>query len=372
MRSRRLRSLLVAAAILLAGFALSALLGRQKPQEEKSRPAKAALAPRLLTVEIGRVALPLELSGPIEAVRKIELYAEVSGVFRDAARPFREGSSFSKGETLLLLDDGVYRNSVLAEKSRLLNQLTLVLPDLIIDFPEEADKWKAYVAAFSITAPLTPLPAPATDRERNYLAARSIYDTFYTVRSMEETLSKYRIRAPFSGVVTASELNPGTLVRVGQKIGEFSAAGRYELEASLSLRDAALLKPGDRVTLTSRDLEGSIGGRVLRVNRAISSRTQSVSAFIGIDDSRLRDGMFLEGSHEVLFENAQAVPRRLLREGEKLFVTDGSLVSLVPVKVLATSGDKAVVRGLEAGMQVVLDPTPGMHDGMKASELGRP
>lgn len=372
MAPRRTRSLLLAAAVLLGGLALAALLARKPAGKERPVARKAVSEPRLLQVSNRRVAVPLELSGPIEAVRKVELYAEVSGVFRDAARPFREGSRFSKGESLLLVDDAVYRNSVLAEKSRLLNQLTLVLPDLIIDFPDEADKWKAHVAAFRVPAPLSPLPEPKSDRERNYLAARGIYDSFYTARSMEETLSKYRIRAPFEGVVTESSINPGTLVRVGQKLGEFTASGRYELEASVAVGDAMLLKPGMEVPFVSRDIEGSFRGRVRRINPAISRETQSVSVFMEIDDLRLRDGMYLEGQREISFERAEVVPRKLLRRGDSLFVVRDSLVALVPVRVLAASGDRAVVRGLPDGLKVVLDPTPGTHDGMPAAELARP
>jgi len=374
MRSKRLPSFIAALAILLAGFVIAALLGRKQPSAKKPEVSSAfAFQPAPLdTVSNGRVFLPLEMSGPIEALRKIEIYAEVSGVFRDAARPFREGSRFSKGESLLLVDDGVYRNSVLAEKSRLLSQLTLVLPDLIIDFPDEAPKWKAYVAAFRVPVPLSPLPEPATDRERNYLAARGVYDSFYTARSMEETLARYRIRAPFDGVVTQSSINPGTLVRVGQKLGEFTASGRFELEAPVALSDAMLLRPGMEVDFTSADIEGSFRGRIQRINRAISPRTQSVSVFVALDDPRLRDGMFLEGRREVTFDGVQLVPRKLLRQGDSLFVVRDSLVALLPVRVLAVSGDEAVVRGLADGLKVLLDPTPGTHEGMAAGDLGRP
>lgn len=71
---------------------------------------------------------------------------------------------------------------------------------------------------------------------------------------MEETLGRYRITAPFDGQVTLSAINPGTLVRTGQKIGEFAAPGRYELEVSVGLRDAGFLEPGSIVMLSSEDI----------------------------------------------------------------------------------------------------------------------
>ncbi|MDT9546679.1 MAG: HlyD family efflux transporter periplasmic adaptor subunit [Chlorobium phaeovibrioides] len=371
MRSKRLFSFLAALAILIAGFVIAALLGRKQPSAKKPEASTtSAFQPAPLdTVSNGRVFLPLKMSGPIEALRKIEIYAEVSGVFRDAARPFREGTWFRKGQTLLLLDDAVYRNSVLAEKSRLLSQLTLVLPDLIIDFPEESEKWKAYVGGFRIDSPLSPLPAPSSDRERNYLAARGIYDSFYAVRSMEETLGRYRITAPFDGQVTLSSINPGTLVRTGQKIGEFAAPGRYELEASMGLRDAGFLKPGSSVMLLSEDVEGTFKGVVRRVNRAISSATQTVSVFVEVNDSRLSDGMFLSAQQEIAMDSAFVVPRRLLRQDDRLFVIEDSLVALRQVRVVMASDDRAAVRGLGEGTFILLDPDAGVREGMDASPL---
>jgi len=371
MRSKRLPSFIAALAILLAGFVIAALLGRKQPSAKKPEVSSAsAFQPAPLdTVSNGRVFLPLEMSGPIEALRKIEIYAEVSGVFRDAARPFREGSGFRKGQTLLLLDDGVYRNSVLAEQSRLLSQLTLVLPDLIIDFPDEAEKWKAHVGAFRIDAPLASLPAPASDRERNYLAARGIYDSFYAVRSMEETLGRYRITAPFDGQVTLSAINPGTLVRTGQKIGEFAAPGRYELEVSVGLRDAGFLEPGSIVMLSSEDIGGTFKGVVRRVNKAISSATQTVSVYVEVNDSRLSDGMFLSARQEIAMDSAFVVPRRLLRQDDRIFVIEDSLVVLKKVRVVMASDDRAAVRGLDEGTFIVLDPDAGLREGMNAAHL---
>ena len=179
-------SLAVAGAIILAGIMLGGLLGRQKPESATQKKGPSAAALQVATVRNGMVSIPLETSGSIEAVRKIEIYAEVSGVFRDGTRLFREGSSFRRGETLLVIDDSVYRNSVLAEKSSFLNLMTLVLPDIIIDFPRESDKWKRYTETFRIEAPVPALPEPASNRERNYLAARNVYNRFYAIKSMEE------------------------------------------------------------------------------------------------------------------------------------------------------------------------------------------
>lgn len=97
---------------------------------------------------------------------------------------FRAGKKFQKGEILLRIDDEVYKNSLFAQKSNLLNQLTLLLPDLKIDFPQEYQKWDDYLANFEISKSF------------------NIYKLFYDIKSIEATYLKFFITAPFDGSVT--------------------------------------------------------------------------------------------------------------------------------------------------------------------------
>lgn len=365
-------SLAIAGAIIFAGILIGGLLGRQKPESapQKKPPQRTAL--QVLVVQNASVSMPIDVSGAIEAVRKIEIYAEVSGVFHDGVKPFREGNAFRRGESLLVIDDSVYRNSVLAEKSSFLNLLTLVLPDIIIDFPEESVKWKRYTESFRISAPLPALPEPASDRERNYLAARNVYNRFYAIRSMEATLAKYRIRAPFDGTVTVSEVNPGALIRTGQKIGEFAATGSYELQASVGIREASFLKTGTIVPIVSEDFSGTIQGVIKRINTNITPSTQSVSVYIEVADPRLRDGMYLTARIPVTFKRAFSIPRRMVQEENHVYAVEGSRFVLKKVDVLAFGDDRAVIAGLSDGTRIPSGMVPGMHDGMDATPYLKP
>lgn len=365
-------SLAVAGAIILAGIMLGGLLGRQKPESALQKKGPPAATLRVAEVRNGPVSIPIETSGSIEAVRKIEIYAEVSGVFRDGARPFREGNAFRRGEPLLVIDDSVYRNSVFAEKSSFLNLLTLVLPDIIIDFPEESAKWKRYTETFRIEAPVPALPEPASDRERNYLAARNVYNRFYAIKSMEATLSKYRLSAPFDGVVTMSEVNPGALIRTGQKVGEFAATGSYELQASVGIRQAAFLREGTPVPVVSEDFSGAVQGVIRRINTNITPSTQSVSVYIDLADPRLRDGMYLTARIPVTFNGAFSIPRKMVQEENRVYVIEDSRFMLKKVDVLAYHDDRAVIAGLPDGIRLPFEMVPGMFDGKDASPYLKP
>lgn len=364
MHMKKLQPYIIALGIIVAGVVIGRMLGSNRGEEASAPKTRSSRMLDVVEVFNGTVLRDVRMSGKALALRRIELYAEVGGVFVDAGKPFREGAVFRKGETMFGIRDNVYRNSVLAEKSELLNQLTLLLPDLLIDFPQEATVWKEYLEAFGIEKPLAPLPEVRDNRLRNYIAARGIYNKFFAVRSMEETLGKYRLKAPFDGVVTLSSINPGMLVRTGQKIGEFADPSVFEVQAAVSVRDAEAVRPGDRVELRSDDFTGVATGKVVRVNQAIDPQTQTVGVYIEVADSRVREGMYLHTSIAVPVENALELSRSLLRDEDRIFVVRDSVLTLEAVDVVAAYGQKAIVRGLPEGSVILAESEEGLYEGM--------
>jgi len=364
MHMKKLQPYIIALGIIVAGVVIGRMLGSSRGEEGSAPKTRSSRMLDVVEVFNGTVLRDVRMSGKALALRRIELYAEVGGVFVDAGQPFREGTVFRKGETMFGIRDNVYRNSVLAEKSELLNQLTLLLPDLLIDFPQEATIWKEYLEAFGIDKPLAPLPEVRDNRLRNYIAARGIYNKFFAVRSMEETLGKYRLKAPFDGVVTLSSFNPGMLVRTGQKIGEFADPSVFEVQAAVNVRDAGAVRPGDRVELRSDDFTGVADGTVARVNQAIDPQTQTVGVYIEVADSRVREGMYLHTSIAVPVENALELSRSLLRDEDRIFVVRDSVLTLEAVDVVAAYGQKAIVRGLPEGSVILAESEEGLYEGM--------
>jgi len=344
----------IAGLMLAAGFVISNILSNQKePMRRKTEAVRQKSIP-ILTVQNKDIDIPIEMSGPLYAYDKVEMFAEVSGVLLNTPKHFKAGTPFKKGEMLIKIDDLVYKNNVLAQKSSLLNQLTLLLPDLSIDFPQSSQRWETYLKNMNLQEGLDPLPEPTSDKERYYIASRNIYNQYYVIKGMETTLSKYTIRAPFTGVVSVSLINPGTLVRVGQKLGEFISTEVYEMEASVSLFDANRLETDQPVSLTSEDVQGEFTGYIRRINRVLDPTSLTVKIYIHLQDPRLRDGMYMVAKAEGKpISGAVAVAKDLLVENNSLFVVENSVLVLKPVRVVAERGDMAIVRGLAPGTKIL-------------------
>jgi multidrug efflux pump subunit AcrA (membrane-fusion protein) len=306
------------------------------------------------------------MSGPLYAYDKVEIFAEVSGILLNTPRRFKAGTAFKREKVLIKIDDRVYKSNVLAQKSSLLNQLTLLLPDLSIDFPGSTRRWETYLENLDLQKELNPLPEPASDKERYYIAARNIYNQYYVIKSMETTLSKYTIRAPYDGVVSMALINPGTLVRVGQKLGEFISTEVYEMEASVSLFDANRLEVGQPVTLTSEDVQGTFTGHIRRINRVLDPTSLTVKIYIHLQDPRLRDGMYMIAEAEGKpIPGAVAVAKDLLVGKNRLFAVEKSILVLKPVRVVAERGDTAIVRGLANGTKILGEVWAEAKDGLR-------
>ncbi|MBN2105639.1 HlyD family efflux transporter periplasmic adaptor subunit [bacterium] len=359
----------LAGGILLLSVIISHLLSQQKEPLRRRPVSVDEQHLDLMTVQHMDLTLDIRMTGPLYAYHRVDLYAEVSGILQNTHPPFKAGLHFKDDQVLLNIDDRVYRNNVLAQRSGLLNQITLLLPDLKIDFPESADIWESYLKSYRIEENLQPLPEAQNDQERYYIASRNIYQQYYTIKSMEETLAKYTLRAPFPGVVALTQVNPGTLVRIGQKLGEFVGTDLYEMEAAVTLDEAGQLHVGQAVHLSSEDMQGSFQGIIQRINSVVDRASMTVKVYIHSVDSRLRDGMYMSAVTQGLpVPHVVELHRDLLRDGHVFIVLDSVLV-LYPVTVVADAGERVFVRGLTDGMVILNEAWAEAKPGKRLPDL---
>ncbi|MBT8295524.1 MAG: HlyD family efflux transporter periplasmic adaptor subunit, partial [Gramella sp.] len=199
------------------------------------------------TVENTTVPIIVPANGNITALNRLELFSEVQGIFRYSSKDFRPGQRFRKGQVLLSIDSEEYRASVQSAKSDLYNNITSIMPDLRLDYPDAFKKWEAYLNNFDISKSVPPLPETSTNQEQYFITGRGIESAYYNVKNLEERLAKFTIIAPYDGILTEALVNKGTLIRPGQKLGEFIDPRVYELEVSIAKKFSDVLEIGKSV-----------------------------------------------------------------------------------------------------------------------------
>jgi len=134
------------------------------------------------------VPITLKTSGNIVAKNKVDIFSEVLGVFESSAHDFKPGSRYRQGETLLRINSDELRANLKAQKSGLVNQITLLLPDLKLDYPASFDQWNQYISNFDIDRSLSPLPTAVSEREKLFILGKGIHTTFYNIQNLETRL----------------------------------------------------------------------------------------------------------------------------------------------------------------------------------------
>ena len=364
MNSRKIALSIIGGLLIIGSFFGAKYIVNSKTTP-KPRPEKVVKTVMVETVKNGNVPIIVPANGNLVAKRRVELYAEVQGVFKSGNKLFKPGQEYRAGEILIRIDAAEYYANVQSSKSNLYNLITSIMPDLRLDYPEVFDKWQSFLANFDINKSVPPLPEMNTDKEKYFISGRGILTNYYTIKNLEQRLAKYTIAAPFNGVLTEALVTEGTLVRSGQKLGEFINTNDYELEVAISKTYSDLLNVGEVVQLKSIDNNKTYQGKVTRINGRVDLASQTITAFIEVKDPDLREGMYLEAHLKAKEEpNAIEINRSLLLETEQIYVVRDSVLDLIPVKPVYFSDNKVVLKDVPDGITILSKPVMGAYAGM--------
>ena len=351
--------LLVVASFL---FAKKLIADKNKPKPVQAKVVKTVF---IDTVQNSTIPIVIAANGKLEAKRRLELYAEVQGIFKTGNKLFKPGQEYSAGQTLIKIDAAEYYASVQSSKSNLYNSIAAIMPDLRLDFPDIFDKWQNYLNSFDLNKTTPKLPEMTSDKENYFITGRSIVSNYYNVKTQEQRLAKYYISAPFSGILTEALVTEGTLIRSGQKLGEYIDPSVYEMEVAISKTFANLLKVGEEVALNNLDKTESYKGKVSRINGSIDPTTQTITAYIEVKNASLKEGMYLEANLNAKEEaNAVEIDRNLLLESQQVYVVKDSLLDVIDVKPVYFSDTKVVLKNVPNGTIILKKPVPGAYAGM--------
>ena len=361
-------------AILGVLFITGAIYGAKMIINSKSKirkaPSKVIKTVFVDTVKNTSIPIIIPANGNLVAKRRVEIYSEVQGIFKPGSKLFKPGEKYQKNEAFISINDTEYYANVQLAKSNLYNSIAAVLADLRLDFPEVFLKWEAYLKSYDLNKPTPKLPKMVSEKENYFITGRSILSNYYTVKNLEQRLSKYTISAPFKGILTEALVTEGTLIRSNQKLGEFIDPSVYEMEVSLSKTFASLLDVGETVELNNLEHTKKYSGIVSRVNGSINSATQTIAVYIEIKNSSLKEGMYLEANLNAKKEkNAIEINRGLLLDENKIFIIRDSVLDMIDVKPVYFSDTKVVLKDIPDGTIILSSPFPGAYVGMIVKPL---
>jgi hypothetical protein len=291
------------------------------------------------------------------------------GFFKAVHTIFKAGQPYRQGEALLRINSSEHYASVQSAKSNFFNLITSLMPDLRLDYPDAFPVWQNYLNSFDVNKSLPALPETTSENVKYFITGRGVYTTYYNVKNLEQRLGKYGISAPFNGVLTEALVTKGTLIRQGQKLGEFIDTSVFEVELAIEKSYSDLLKLGEKVALQTLEGDKTFSGIVTRVNEKIEQASQTVKVFVEVKGEGLKEGMYLEAQLEAKEESeAIEISRKLLVDETQLFVVRDSILDMIQVDPVHFSAKTVVVKGVPDGTHILSKPVPGAYAGMLVKE----
>ncbi len=369
--SLNLCGLLVAVAAALAGC------GRKADAEgggAASAPGKGASAPAqmvgVVKVQQADVPITVEASGTVTALQSVDLRAQTTSTVAQVL--VKDGQNVRKGELLFRFDDRADRASLEKAKAQLARDRAA-----LTDLERQLNRAKELKAQNFIAQ-------NAVDTaQANFDAGRAlIRSDEAAVQAAQVTAGYNELRAPISGragivsVFAGSLVQPSAtaapLVNIAQldpisiafNLPETQLGTLLEATRSGRLDVEALPPPGSPRGAVA------VKGHVTVVDNLVDTTTGTIKVKAEFDNQAhsLWPGQYLRVRVTLrTLKGATVVPQvaLILRGNERsvYVVTPENTAKLVPVQVRAGMGELAVVEGLEAGLQVVVDGKQNLRPG---------
>jgi len=371
----------------LGAFVVYRALHRNEGLQEA--PVENAGVPTVRVVAVKRSApdRSLTLPGTALADQQTPLYSRINGYLKSFTHDI--GDAVKKGELVAEIDSPEIDQQLRQARATLgVAQASLLQAQANQELARVAsERWAALVKEKAVSQ-------QEADEKRLALVAREadvevgragIKAQEANVKRLEELQSFKQIVAPFAGVVTARNVEIGTLVSEGSSTGArelFRMAQISALRFHVPVPESFLpsIKVGMEAKLTFDAYPKKIfDGQVSRTSSSVdpASRTLLVEVRVENPDSLLLPGMYAQ----VTFLLHSAAPTLLMSSNAMLIRPDGMRVAfvgkdqIVHYRKITVGRDYGtqieVLSGVEENDRVMVNPTTMIREGQKVEPLAQ-
>lgn len=360
MRNKRLTvaSVIICAALTVGLFSgCSSSDGEEKKDKKEAPKTDSAAAPvATFNLQKGRLSTNFNTPGELIAYQQVDLYAKensfVKKLFVDV------GSEVKEGQLLVTMEAPELTTELASALSRVKSQEAIYIASKSnYDRLIETSKTPGTISQNDIDQ--------ADARQKSDMAqwdaAKSAYNTIV------ETLKYLEIRAPFSGIITARNVNPGAYVGPsgkGSDLPLFTLQEQKHLRLVVSVPEAftGFLSNKDQVKFSVRALpDQKFTAKVNRLAGALDNRLRSerVEMDVYSDGKKLLPGMVAEVDLPMPSQDSTFVvpATAIVNSTERVFVIrvdSDHKAEWVDVKVGRSEGGKTEIYGdLKEGDQLI-------------------
>ncbi len=369
--------------VIVAALGLAACGGGKKESEVQA----AAPAPmRLSVATAAEVNWPIqvEASGAVAARTDAKIASRVMGYIRDVK--VREGETVKAGQTLVVVEAEELTAQTLSAQAA-----AQAARDAMAEAEQGINSARANLDLANKTfARMQDLHAKhsLTDQEFDEAAARQrmaeaglrmaeqrkkqaqsgIEAASQQARAASIQAGYTSLVAPFSGVVTARNADPGSLAVPGAPLLTIERAGAFRLEVGVGEDWVARLHMGQPAEVHIDGLDRSFNGRVSEIVPSVDPGSRTFTAKIDLpQEPGLRSGLFGRATFQFGDRKTIAAPETAVSDRGQtkwMFVVDNGVARARIVTLGERHGELVeVLSGVSAGEHVVAPAPAGLVDG---------
>jgi multidrug efflux system membrane fusion protein len=365
----RARILLGAVLLVLITAGVVTFLNRNTESNALAKETEAVSVPTVAVVqpqsEPGNDELILP--GNLQAFIESPIFARTNGYL---LRWYKDiGSKIEKGELLAAIDTPeVDQELSQARASREQIKAALGLAKI------SADRWANLRKTDSVSQQEADQQASGYQQALANMAAADA-----NVRRLEELESFKNVYAPFSGVLTKRNVDPGALINsgaqaAGKELFDIARIDPLRVYVSVPQAYAPNIKAGMKADVTLQEFPGQkFVGTVVRTADAIDPATRTLNTEVDVPN---KGGKLLSGSFgQVHFATGTSVPRITIPVNAMLFRAQGAQVAVVDkdgkvhLRAINIGRDFGatleILGGIEASDQIIVNPSDSLEEGQQ-------
>jgi membrane fusion protein, multidrug efflux system len=307
----------------------------------------------------------LVLPGSLLAYEESPIYARTNGYL---VRWYKDiGSRVEKGELLAKIDTPEVDQEL--NQSRATREQILAQMDLA---KISADRWENLRKSDSVSAQEADQYVSGYQQSKANLAAADA-----NVRRLEQLEGFKDVYAPFSGVLTKRNVDPGALINAGagaagRELFDLARVDPLRVYTSVPQAYAPYIKVGATTTVTLQEFPGQkFTGKVVRTAEAIDPGTRTLLTEVDVPNA---NGRLLPGSFgEVHFAVGSGVNKVTVPVNAMLFRAEGPRVAVVgadgkvqlrPINIGRDYGATLeVLGGVSPADRIIINPPDSLEDG---------
>jgi RND family efflux transporter MFP subunit len=373
------KTLFICLAIFAAGAVATVLIFFTEPTAQRTGASKeTAMLVEVTTVAPDTARPTIEAMGTVRPSQEIMLRPQVGGKIMDRADAFTPGGFVDAGTKLLQIDPSDYRNTLQEERS----DLQQAQADLTLEQGQQnvaQQDYRQLQDTISGENRALVLRKPQLESARSQVQAAEA-----AVEQAQLNLQRTSITAPFDAHILQRDVNVGSQVAPGDRLGRLVGLDTYWVEATVPVSKLRWLRmpdngeTGARVRVRNRTAwpEGEYReGRLFRLVGSLEEDTRLARVLIEVPDPLAREGnadrpRLLLGSYveaQIRTERLDDVVRLnrdYVRDGETVWLMEDGTLRIRDVNVLFRDATHAYIdEGIDEETRVVTTNVSTVRDG---------